>query len=159
MDPFTRRIIGLGVQAGEVDGRARCRMFNHAIAGQGPPRYLSSDHDRLFELQQWQANLRILGVEEIKSVPCSPRSHPFVERVIGTLRREYLDHVFFWNAVDLERKLDEFKEYYNRHRVHSSLGGDTPAEVGENGPTLRAEFGNFRWQSHCGGLYQLPMAA
>ncbi|MDF1556380.1 MAG: integrase core domain-containing protein, partial [Deferrisomatales bacterium] len=93
------------------------------------------------------------------SVPYSPRSHPFIERRIGTVRREYLDHVFFWNAVDLERKLDEFKEFYNRHRVHTSLGGATPAEVGENDTTLRAEFSNFRWQSHCGGLYQLPMAA
>ena len=46
-----------------------------------------------------------------------------------------------------------------RHRVHSSLGGDSPAEVSENGLHPRAQLGNFRWQSHCRGLYQLPMAA
>jgi hypothetical protein len=52
-----------------------------------------------------------------------------VERLIGSLRRELLDQVFFWNAVDLESKLEDFKQYYNGHRVHSSLGGNTPAEI------------------------------
>lgn len=56
-----------------------------------------------------------------------PLSHPFVERLIGTLRREFLDHVSFWTARDLERKLALFKEYYNRERTHDSLGGLTPA--------------------------------
>jgi transposase InsO family protein len=51
-------------------------------------------------------------------VPYVPLSHPFVERLIGTTRREFLDHTLFWNARDLERKLGEFKEYYNEHRVH-----------------------------------------
>jgi putative transposase len=45
-------------------------------------------------------------------------SHPFVERLIGTIRREYLDHVLFWTAADLETKLSEFKNYYNRYRSH-----------------------------------------
>ena len=47
------------------------------------------------------ANLRVLELKEVKSVPYAPVSHPFVERLIGTIRREYLDHVLFWNAVDL----------------------------------------------------------
>jgi hypothetical protein len=47
-------------------------------------------------------------------VPYAPVSHPFVERLIGTIRREYLDRVFFWNAVDLARKLGEFRDYYTR---------------------------------------------
>ena len=55
----------------------------------------------------------MLEIEEIKSVPYAPVSHPFVERLIGTIRREYLDRMFFWNAVDLARKLDEFRDYYN----------------------------------------------
>jgi hypothetical protein len=64
------------------------------------------------------ANLRILDVKEIKSVPHVPLSHPFVERPIGTIRREYLDHVRFWNASDLERKLNNFQQYYNLSRAH-----------------------------------------
>ncbi len=69
MDQFTRRIIGFGIKAGDVDGRALCCMFNHAISQQGSPKYLSSDNDPLFLYHQWQANLRILDVEEIKAVP------------------------------------------------------------------------------------------
>jgi hypothetical protein len=42
----------------------------------------------------------VLDIEELKSVPFAPRSHPFIERLIGTLRREYLDRTFFWNGVD-----------------------------------------------------------
>jgi putative transposase len=89
MDQFTRRIIGFGVQRGHVDGPALSRMFNRAIGGLPLPRYLSSDHDPLYRYHQWQANLRVLGIQEIKTVPYAPVSHPFVERLIGTFRREY----------------------------------------------------------------------
>jgi hypothetical protein len=65
---------------------------------------------------------------KLKSIPYAPVSHPFVERLIGTIRREYLDQTFFWNAADLTRKLDEFRDYYNAHRVHRSLDGATPAQ-------------------------------
>jgi hypothetical protein len=84
-------------------------MFNQIIAGKSLPRYLSSDHDPLFRFHRWLANLRILEVEEIKSIPYVPVSHPFVERLIGTIRREFLDHVLIWNAVDLGRKLEEIR--------------------------------------------------
>jgi putative transposase len=116
MDQFTRRIIGLGVHYGPVDGPSLCRMFNAAIHGQGAPRHLSTDHDPLFEAHRWTANLRILEIVEIKTVPHAPISHPFVERLIGTMRREFLDHVLFWNARDLERKLADFQTYYNAAR-------------------------------------------
>ncbi len=128
MDQFTRRIIGFGVDRGDVDGVALCRMFNKAISRMGTPKYLSSDNDPLFEYHRWQANLRVLDVDEIKSVPYVPLSHPFVGRLIGTVRRDFLDHTLFWNAFDLERKLEDFKQYYNCNRVHSSLNSYTPAE-------------------------------
>jgi putative transposase len=60
---------------------ALCRMFNRAIRGQSLPKYLSSDHDPLYRFHQWQANLRVLEVTEIKTVPYVPLSHPFVERL------------------------------------------------------------------------------
>jgi putative transposase len=103
-------------------------MFNYAVAGQPRPKHVSTDHDPLFRFHRWLANLRVLGIEEIKTVSYAPLSHPFVERLIGTIRREYLDYVFFWNAVDLARKLGEFRDYYNEHRVHRSLAGTTPAQ-------------------------------
>jgi transposase InsO family protein len=159
MDQFTRRIIGFGVHAGDVDGVALCRMFNSAISTKGAPKYLSSDNDPLFLYQQWQANLRILGADEIKTVPYTPLSHPFIERLIGTIRREYLDHIIFWNAQNLVRKLEEFRQYYNTHRVHTSLDGNTPSEITSETIIHRADLNQFRWKSHCRGLYQLPVAA
>jgi transposase InsO family protein len=159
MDQFTRRIIGFGVHAGDVDGIALCRMFNKAISTHCVPHYLSSDNDPLFRYHRWQANLRILNITEIKSVPYLPLSHPFVERLIGTRRREYLDHALFWSASDLERKLDALRHYYNVHRAHTALGGNTPSEFSSETMIRRADLNQFRWKSHCHGLYQLPMVA
>src|SRR2546429_8352516 len=70
-------------------------------------RSLSSDNDPLYRFHQWQANLRVLELTEIKSIPYVPLSHPFVERLIGTLRREYLDHLLFWTTSDLEKRSEE----------------------------------------------------
>jgi len=67
MDQYTRRIIGFGIHRGTVDGVALCRMFNHAILRQPISKYLSSDHDPVYRFHQWQANLRVLGVIEVKT--------------------------------------------------------------------------------------------
>jgi len=88
-----------------------------------------------------------------------PPSHPFVERLIGSIRGEFLDYTLFWNAVDLERKLADFQSYFNEYRVHSSLGGQTPAEVSGERVNRQATLHRFRWQTHCRELYQLPVAA
>ena len=93
------------------------------------PKYLSNDHDPLFNFHHWKAKLRALDVEEIKNVTYVPLSNPFVEWLIGTIRHEYLENVFFWNVPYLVMKLEQFRDYYNNHRVHSSLGGDIPAEI------------------------------
>src|SRR2546425_872755 len=59
------------------------RMFQQAIRGQSLPKYLSTDNDPLYRFHQWQANLRVLEVTEIKTLPYVPLSHPFIQRVIG----------------------------------------------------------------------------
>ncbi len=159
MDQFTRRIIGFGVHAGDVDGITLCRMFNTAIASQSTPHHLSSDNDPLFLYHRWQANLRILEIKEIKSIPYTPISHPFVERLIGTVHREYLDHIYFWNAHDLERKLEAFRKYYNQNRVHQSLAGNTPAVVSGISQTQYADLSNYSWISHCNEFFLTPIAA
>ena len=159
MDQWSRRIIGFGIHQGPVDGIAAGRMFNQAISGSDPPRYLSSDNDPLFRFHRWRANLRILDVEEIKSVPYVPMSHPFVERVIGTIRREFLDHVPFWNSLDLERKLGEFKDYYNNHRTHSAHFGHSPAKFSQQANEAFVNINDYGWQQHCRGLFQTPIPA
>ena len=92
-------------------------------------------------------------------MPYVPLSHPFIERLIGTIRREFLDHVPFWNSVDLQRKLDDFKHYYNGSRVHHSLDGGTPDDVSNPTADPQCCLGVLRWENHCGGLFQLPIAA
>jgi Integrase core domain len=88
-----------------------------------------------------QTPLRVLDVKEIKTVPYVPLSHPFVERLVGTIRREYLDQTLFWTAADLEEKLRVFERYFNRHRAHSGLEGGLP-EPGEAQATL--SFASYR---------------
>ena len=87
MDQFTRRIIGFSIHQGDVDGPALCLMINVAISKQKLPSYLSSDNYPLFLYHRWEANLCILEIDEVKSVPYTPISHPFVERLIGSIRR------------------------------------------------------------------------
>ncbi|MBL4867304.1 MAG: transposase [Pseudomonadales bacterium] len=55
-------------------------------------------------------------------------AHPFIERVIGSTRREFLDHILFFNAHDLQNELNQFQEYYNETREHSSLEMKTPKQ-------------------------------
>jgi hypothetical protein len=97
-------------------------------------------------------------VQEIKTVPYAPISHPFVERLIGTIRRECLDRTLFWTTSDLEMKLLDFQRYYNGHRTHAGLVGRTPDPSFGQGHA-RANVSSYRWQPHCRGLYQTPIAA
>jgi len=157
MDHYTRRIVGFGIHAGMVNGEALCRMFKQAIRGVTTlPKYLSTDHDPLYRFHRWEANLTILGVTEIKMVPYVPWSHPFIERLIGTVRRECLDRLLVWTSIDLELKLLSLKDYYNRYRAHSALEGQTPIK---NPESTGAELKLYRWKTHCRGLYQTPIAA
>jgi putative transposase len=159
MDVYTRRIIGFGVAAAHLDGIRVCRMFNRAIARQPTPRHLSSDHDPLFRFHRWRANLRVLEVNEIKTIPGTPRSHAFVERLIGTIRREFLDRTLFWGRGDLEGKLEAYQAYYNQHRCHTGLAGVTPAQKSGAPPPPTARLDSYRWRQHCNGLFHTPAAA
>jgi len=131
-------------------------MFIDATSGQSWPKYLSSDNDPLFQCHRWKANLRILEVEEIKSIPHVPMSHPFIERLIGSIRRELLDHTFFWTVTDLENKLLDYQCYYNEYRTHAGRDGATPVISACN---KLVDLNQYRWRKHCRGLFELPIAA
>ena len=115
------------------------------------------DHDPLYRFHQWQANLRVLEVREVKTVPYVPLSHPFIERLIGTIRREYLDRTLFWTTADLETKLLDFQHYYKGHRTHAALEGRVP-EPSLGGPAT-IDLASYQWRRHSRGLYQTPIAA
>lgn len=159
MDQFSRRIIGFSVHPTDVDGPSLCRMFNQIISGEDLPRHLSFDQAPLFDFAQWKANLRILQINPIRTLPNVPVSHPFIERLIGTVRREYLDRLFYWTGADLQRKLQSFQSYYNELRVHQGIQGGAPNDktVGRTSPAARLN--HFAWKSPCNGLFHMPIAA
>lgn len=159
MDQFTRRIIGFSSHKADVSGVDLCCMFNKIISGKTLPKYLSEDNDPLYKFHQWQANLRILEIEEIKSIPYTPTSHPFVERLIGSVRRELLDQTLFWNKNDLQNKLDAYQQYFNNKRGHLGIDGIFPLQKADEKTADVISINNFRWKKHCRGLFQLPIAA
>ncbi len=158
MDQFTRRIIGFAVNNGDINGATICRMFNSIISNQKLPTSISTDNDPLFKFHRWEANLRILEIEHIKSIPYTPISHPFVERLIRTIREELLDNVFVWNTFGLQKKLDTFKDYFNAARAHAGIDGMTP-ENKCSGNKKILSLSNYKWEKHLRGLVQLPVAA
>ena len=159
MDQFTRRIIGFAVDKGNITGVGLCCLFNKIISKKALPRYLSTDNDPLFTFHRWQANLRILEIEEIKSIPYTPTSHPFIERLIGSVRRELLDQILFWNTNDLQNKLDEYQHYYNSKRGHCGIDGEPPLKNAGEKISDVISLDDYKWKKHCRGLFQLLIAA
>ena len=88
-----------------------------------------------------------------------PTSHPFIERLIGTVRRELLDLTLFWNANDLQGKLDAFQQYYNEKRCHHGIDGVSPQQKSQTKSPEIISIANYRWKKHCRGLFELPKAA
>ena len=103
--------------------------------------------------------MRILEVEEIKTVPYTPTSHPFIERVIKTIREELLDRVIFFTASDLQRKLNLFHYDYNEYRSHMGISGKNPTQKSHSLKPNIINIQKYNWKSHCQGLFQLPIAA
>ena len=67
-----------------------------------------------------------MGIAEVLSAPASPWQNPYVERVIGSIRRECLDYVIVLNEAHLRRVLTSYLRYYHRSRTHLGLEKDTP---------------------------------
>ena len=114
---------------------------------------------RAYKMSGSVANLRIFEIEEINSVPYTPTSHPFIERLIGTIRREHLDQLFFWNKSVLEKRLLQFKRYYKESRAHCALNARTPTEKAEGLSKDIIPVGSYDWNHHASGRLQLPIAA
>ena len=89
------------------------------------PRYLQRDRDAIYG-KKVRRRIKSLGIEEVVSAPCSPWQNPYVERVIGSIRRDCLDHVIVLNERHLRRILREYIDYYHTCRTHLSLNKDPP---------------------------------
>lgn len=159
VDVYSRKIIGFSVKRFPIDGGDVCQMFQEICRNKLLPKRISTDNDPLFLYRQWGANLRIAEIDEVKSVPYAPLSHPFVERVIGTMRREFLDRILFLGKRDLEVKLRDFEKYYNEGRVHSGINFLTPLEkIRENDPQ-NIDLNDICWKPYCNGMFKVPIAA
>jgi putative transposase len=157
MDQHTRKIIGMAVNKGHIDGLTACIMFSKITKGKNLPIYLSTDNDPIFTFSQWKKNLDILEIKEIKSLPCQPRSHPFIERLIGTIRCELLNRVMFWTGDDLLSKLNNFMEYYNFSRCHHGINKKTPHQKSSSNTNIRHSLDSYSWKYYCRGLFALPI--
>ena len=89
------------------------------------PRYLLRDRDGVYGVE-FSSRVKGMGICEVKTAPRSPWQNPYVERLIGTLRRECLDHVVVLNETHLRRLLSQYLIYYHRARTHLSLDKDAP---------------------------------
>ncbi len=106
-----------------------CRRRYPAFAGKAkvPTEYEVFRRDTLHVLAyNLKRVINIMGIEEVVTAPRSPWQNPFVERVIGSIRRECLDHVVVLNEWHLRRILASYLAYYHRSRTHLSLGKDAP---------------------------------
>ncbi len=160
MDPFTRKIVGFSVRQGSLSGGNICYMDSKIASGKDWPRYISPDHDPLFNYWLWKVNLENnFNIQEIKSAPYCPWSHPFIERLIGSWRREFTDYILFWSESDLLAKLLVFQEYFSFYRVHYNHGGETPNEITDERQLASIDLKNFKWKPVCGGMYYTPIAA
>jgi integrase-like protein len=114
---------------------------------------------RVFVCSRSDTALEVLALRQQVAVLKRHRPRPtltrLVERLIGTMRREFLDQLLFWNGRDLERKLAEFQAYYNAARSHASLEGHTPLAFASGHTAVPADLNHVRWVSHCRGLVQL----
>src|SRR5215467_13827063 len=89
------------------------------------PRYLLRDRDAIFG-DEFRRQVTDMGVHEVLSAPRSPWQRAYVERVIGSIRRECLDHLIVFNEISLRRTLRSYFEYYHKSRTHLSLAKDSP---------------------------------
>jgi transposase InsO family protein len=112
------------------------------------PRYLLRDRDRIFG-DEFTKEVNAMGIKEVLSAPRSPWQRAYVERVIGTLRRECLDHVIVLNEASLYRHMKAFLEYYHESRTHLSLAKDPP----EPRPVHPLELGAVVAIPQVGGLH------
>jgi len=124
------------------------RQIIEAVGLDEMPRYLIRDRDRKFGAY-FSRQVESAGLREILTAPASPWQNAYAERVIGTFRRECLDHTIILGARHLRRIVKRYADYYNGVRTHLALDKDAP----EPRPVQFPNNGPIRSRRHCGGLH------
>ena len=120
-----RRIVHFNVTA-HPTAEWTGQQLREAFPFEQVPRYLLRDRDGIFG-SEFRKEVMAMGIKEVLSSPRSPWQRAYVERVIGTIRRECLDHVIVLNEASLYRHVKSFLGYYHESRTHLSLAKDPPA--------------------------------
>lgn len=123
------------------------RQLLEAFPWDSAPRYLLRDRDGIYG-EKFHETTEWLGIREVLTAPKSPWQNPYVERLIGSIRRECLDHVIVLNETGLHHVLKSYFEYYERTRTHLSLEKDAPIPRTVQPP----EFGRVIELPEVGGL-------
>jgi transposase InsO family protein len=142
-----RRILHFGVTA-HPTAEWTVQQLRDAFPWDTAPRYLLRDRDRIFG-DDFRKQVNVMSIQEILSAPRSPWQRAYVERVIGTIRRECLDHVIVFSEVGLYRDVKSFLAYYHDSRTHLSLAKDAPTSR----PVQRPELGRIIAMPQVGGLH------
>src|SRR5664280_1503536 len=123
-------------------------LASRRVPDDSAPRYLLRDRDCIYG-KYFRRRVKNLGIEEVLSAARSPWQNPYVERLIGSIRRECLDHLIVLNEQHLHRILRSYLVYYHRSRCHLSLDGDAPVSRAIHG----LELGQVIELPEVGGLH------
>jgi transposase InsO family protein len=120
-----RRIVHFAVTA-HPTAEWTAQQLREASPWDTAPRYLLRDRDRIFG-KDFVDQVKAMSIKQVLSAPRSPWQRAYVERVIGTIRRECLDHMIVFGEGSLYRRhLQDFINYYHRSRTHLALAKDSP---------------------------------
>jgi putative transposase len=142
-----RRILHFNVTA-HPTAEWTAQQLREAFPFDQLPRFLLRDRDAIFG-NDFREHLRDMGICEALSAPRAPWQRAYVERVIGSVRRECLDHVIVFHETSLRRILNSYFDYYHRSRTHLSLGKDSPQPRAIQPPAI----GSVVEVSQVGGLH------
>jgi len=136
-----RRIVHVNVTA-HPTAAWTAQQLREAWPWDTAPRFVIRDRDAIYGSDH-RLPVQQMGIEEVLTAPHSPWQNPFVEHVIGSLRRECLDHVIVWNERSLHRHLQHYLAYYHEWRTHPALDKDAPVPRAAQAPS-------------CGAIVQVP---
>ena len=141
-----RRVVHVAVTA-HPTAAWTAQQLRDAFPWDEAPRYVLHDRDHAFD--GWADTAKAMGIENILTAPRSPWQNAYVERFIGSVRRECLDHVIVFSAPGLQRLMQRYCDYYQRSRTHLSLDKDPP----RHRPIARPHEGRIVAIPQVGGLH------
>lgn len=148
IDHDRRRILHFGVTTNPTAAWLSTQIRTAFVRPEDRPRFLLRDRDGVYG-SVFDAAVEALGIRTLRTTPRSPWQNAYVERVIGSIRRECLNHVIVLSQTGLRVILAEYLAYYNNGRAHQGIGGQPPM------PRPRRTRGRIVSQPVLGGLHHV----